>query len=134
MNPVIGWTLALIAAALAWQSCGWQGLVFAATVIVFWLLLQFSRALRAMKNAADAPLGHVDSAVMLNAKLKPGMSMLQLLNVTRSLGRKLSADPERYEWADASGAAVTVTLVKGRCTEWQLRRDAEADSGAPAAP
>ena len=62
MNPQIGWALAVVATALAWYQYGWQGVVLAISVIVFWLLLQFSRAIRAMKNAGAAPIGHVGSA------------------------------------------------------------------------
>ncbi|CAG0928668.1 hypothetical protein RHDC3_00830 [Rhodocyclaceae bacterium] len=123
MNPVLGWTLALIGAALAWRAYGWQGLLFAITVIVFWLLLQFNRALRVMKNAAGAPLGHVDSAVMLNAKLKRGMTLLQVLTLTKALGRKLSDSPESWSWADESGAAVTIVLRGGKLDTWTLTRD-----------
>ncbi|HEY0855911.1 MAG TPA: hypothetical protein VGE16_02575 [Albitalea sp.] len=126
MNPVVGWTLALAAAALAWLSYGWQGLVFAVTVIVFWLLLQFNRALRVMKNAADAPLGHVDSAVMLNAKLRRGLTLLQVLTLTKALGRKVSDAPESWSWADDSGAAVTVVLRAGKLDSWTLTRDGTA--------
>lgn len=122
MNPALGWALAALFAVLAWQQYGWQGLIFAFTATVFWLLLQFNRALRVMRNASRAPVGRVDSAVMLNAKLKPGMTLLQVLTLTESLGRKVSDRPERFEWADASGAGVVVTMVRGRCTGWELQR------------
>ncbi len=123
MNPALGWALAALFAALAWQQYGWQGLIFAASAIVFWLLLQLNRAMRVMRNASQAPVGHVGSAVMLHAKLKPGMTLLQVLTLTRSLGRKVSDHPERFEWTDASGASVVVTMARGRCTGWELRRD-----------
>jgi hypothetical protein len=58
--------------------------------------------------------------------LKPGITLMQIVAYTRSLGRKVSDDPERYEWADASGARVTVDVHKGRCTSWQLHRDGDA--------
>src|ERR1043165_9374576 len=100
MNPVLGWSLATVFVAIAWQQYGWQGVAFAASAIVFWLLLQFNRAIRVMKKAADSPMGRVDSAVMLHAWMKPGVTMMQIVQHTRSLGRKVSDDPERYEWAD----------------------------------
>jgi hypothetical protein len=131
MNPALGWALAALFAALAWQQYGWQGLIFAITAIVFWLLLQFNRALRVMKNASHAPVGRIDSAVVLHAKLKPGMTLLQVLALTKSLGRKVSADPERFEWADASGASVVVTMTRGHCTDWELRRVAPAPLDQP---
>jgi len=123
MNPIVGWALAAAALAAAWYSYRWPGLALAATVIVFWLLLQFNRALRVMKNASYAPVGHVDSAVMLNAKLKSGMTMLQVVGVTKSLGRKLSDAPETWAWVDASGATVTITLDGGKLTHWALTRE-----------
>jgi hypothetical protein len=132
MNPVLGWTLAAIFVALAWRQYGWQGVAFAVSAVVFWLLLQFNRAIRVMKSAAGAPVGRVDSAVMLHAKLQPGMRLMNVIQLTRSLGRKLSDDPERYEWVDDSGARVTLELRDGRCTAWQLHREGDAaDRGAP---
>ena len=45
-----------------------------------------------MRNAGSAPVGHVDSAVMLNAKLREGLQMLQVLALTKSLGRRVDSD------------------------------------------
>jgi hypothetical protein len=123
MNAALGWALAALLIAIAWSSYGWQGVAFAVTVVIFWLLLQFNRVVRLMKKAADSPIGHVSSAVMFHARLKPGMTLQQLIGQTRSLGRKVSDEPECYEWADASGAVVTVTLSKGRLSSWALRRE-----------
>ncbi|MFY7872070.1 MAG: hypothetical protein ACOVQL_06805 [Limnohabitans sp.] len=89
MSSVLGWGLAIAAIALAWLSYGWQGVVLAVTVVVFWLLLQFSRALRVMKQAAAAPVGQVPSTVMFNTKLRSGMTMMQVLPLTRSLGQRI---------------------------------------------
>ncbi|MFM7703598.1 MAG: hypothetical protein ACKO6D_01535, partial [Rubrivivax sp.] len=68
MSPWVGWALAAGALATGWLSYGWAGLVLAVTCIVFWLLLQFSRAMRVMRMAASRPVGTVDSAVMLHSK------------------------------------------------------------------
>jgi len=81
-RPVVGWSLAIAAVVAGYWSYGWPGLVLALTAIVFWLLLQFSRAMRVMRKAGNAPLGQVGSAVMLNAKLRPGMTMLEILPLT----------------------------------------------------
>jgi hypothetical protein len=123
MNAALGWALAALLIAIAWSSYGWQGVAFAVTVVVFWLLLQFNRALRVMRKAAEAPIGHVDSAVMLHARLKPGMSLQQVIGLTGSLGKKLGGEPECYEWADDSGAVVAVSFAKGRCLGGVLRRE-----------
>ena len=134
MNPILGWALAALLLALAWQSYGWQGVGVAASVIVFWLLLQFNRTLRVMKNAGGAPLGHVDSAVMLNAKLHAGMTMLQVVTLTKSLGRKLDAAGDTWAWGDAGGSEVTLHFERGRLSRFALDRSASAGSQADGAP
>jgi hypothetical protein len=122
MNPIVGWGLAVVAVAAGWWSYGWQGVVMALSVIVFWLLLQFSRALRAMKNAAQAPKGHVDSAVMLNAKLKPGMTLMQVITLTKSLGERIHEAPETWAWADDGHSRVTLVFERAKLSRWQLTR------------
>ncbi len=138
MNPVIGWALAAMGVAAGWQAYGWQGVVLAVTVIVFWLLLQFSRALRVMKDAAGSPLGSVPSAVMLNAKLKEGVRLLDILKLTRSLGERVGPppaqpkDPESFRWRDAAGDTVTVELQGGVLKRWTLQRQAPVEDATPA--
>jgi hypothetical protein len=122
MDARIGWALAGAAMAVGWFSYGWQGFVLALTVVVFWLLLQFSRALRVMRRAAQAPVGTAPSAVMLHAKLNKGMRMLDIVAINRSLGRKVRDEPETFAWCDESGAEVEVEFVKGRCIRWRLGR------------
>jgi hypothetical protein len=122
MNAAIGWGLAVLAVAIGYVQWDWQGVALAVTMVAFWMLLQFSRAMRAMRAAAQAPVGHVDSALMLHAKMRKGMRLVDILPLTRSLGRKLAEEPETYVWADASGARVTVVLRRGRCSEWRLER------------
>lgn len=134
MNPLLGWTLVLLAVVVGAYGYGWPGVVFAVTVIVFWLLLQFNRVLRTMRRASEAPVGQVASAVMLHAKLRPGMPMLQVVKFANSLGRRVSEQPEVWAWADASGARVAITFEGGRCQHWALTRTEEsgADSGPDA--
>ncbi|HRF84756.1 MAG TPA: hypothetical protein PLO34_10080, partial [Pseudoxanthomonas sp.] len=76
MNPIVGWGLAVVAIAAGYVGWGWRGVILGVTVIVFWLLLQFSRSLRVLKRAAGNPVGHVDSAVMLHSRLQAGMTLL----------------------------------------------------------
>ena len=124
MNPILGWAMALIALAAGWRGYGWPGIALALSVIVFWLLVQFNRSVKVMRNAAGAPIGHIDSAVMLNAKLSAGLPMLRVVTLTRSLGRRMADQPETWAWADASGSEVTVVFDKGRCKRWALTRPA----------
>jgi uncharacterized protein (DUF58 family) len=127
MNPFLGWTLALVALAAGWLSYGWPGVVMAGTIVAFWLILQFNRAVRVMKNANETPVGHVVSVVMLNAKLKAGMPMIQVVGLTRSLGKKVADTAETYLWTDAGGLELVVTFDNGRCKSWQLNRPAQMD-------
>lgn len=132
MNPVVGWGLAVIAVAVGYASYGWPGVVLAVTVVVFWLLLQFSRALRVMRQAAGRPIGVIDSAVMLHARLRPGLRLLDILPLTRSLGKKVADDPETFVWTDPGGDRVRVELRAGRCTAIALERASAAEPAAPA--
>ena len=75
-NPIVGWGLATLGIAAGYVGWGWPGVVLGITVLVFWLLLQFSRSLRVLKQAAGAPVGHVGSAVMLQSKLTAGMTLV----------------------------------------------------------
>ena len=124
MSAKLGWGLALLATALGYHFFGWRGVALAASGMVFWLLLQFSRAMRVMKAAAQSPVGTVPSAVMLNARLKAGLRLMDVLMLTRSLGEKLCDEPETYRWTDSSEVSVTVEFAKGHCVRWTLARPA----------
>ena len=126
MSPQLGWLLAAAGLAAGYRAYGWPGVMLAATVVVFWLLLQFSRALRALRKAGGAPVGSLRSAVMLHAKLRKGMTLPQVLAATGSLGEKMDAlaagAEESWRWRDAGGAVVTVHLKRGRVVDWSLLR------------
>ncbi len=124
MTPILGWLLAAALVVLAWFSYGWQGVLLAISAVVFWLLLQFSRAMRAMRQAGQAPVGHVDSAVMLNAKLQPGMTMLQVIGLTKSLGRRLASGDDHWAWSDEGGSTVTLQFQGGKLARFELDRPA----------
>jgi hypothetical protein len=138
MNPWLGLALVVAALGVGYQSYGWPGVALAFTVTVFWLLLQFGRMVRVMRSVTQAPVGQVASAVMLNAKLRKGLRLIDILPLTRSLGRQVSADPECWVWQDEGGAAVEIELRDGLLTRWTLRRtspaaqaDAEVHAAAP---
>ncbi len=125
MNTWMGWSLAATALVAGYASYGWRGVVLALSVVVFWLLLQFSRALRVMRLAAAAPVGMVPSAVMLHAQLGAGLRLMDIIKLTRSLGRKVRDEPETFAWRDESGAEVEIEFADGRCARWQLKRPPE---------
>jgi len=126
VNPVAAWGLAAAALVAGWFAYGWPGIVLAVSAIVFWLLLQFSRALRALRKAGAAPVGRVASAVMLQSRVRKGMTLVQVLALTGSLGERVvpPADgaEESWGWCDEGGVSVTVNLRGGRCTNWKLER------------
>jgi len=126
LNPVVGWALAVAGIAAGYVGWGWPGVLLGVTVLVFWLLLQFSRSLRVLQRAGRAPVGHVDSALMLHSRLKPGLSLMQVLVLTRSLGTRLSESPEAWGWADAGGARVRLEFDGGKLQRWTLQRADEA--------
>jgi len=124
------------AVVLAYRQFGWLGVAAIATGLVMWLLLHFTRMMAVLKRAANRPIGHVDSAVMLNARLKPGMTLLHVIAMTRALGRRESekdAQPEVFAWMDASDSRVTCTFVGGKLAQHVLFRPA-SHGDAPAAP
>lgn len=119
---------------LGYRFYGWAGVAAAAGGLVMWVLLHFTRMMQVLKRAANRPIGYVDSAVMLNARLKPGMTLLHVVAMTRALGERLSekdAQPEIFRWGDAGESKVTCTFVGGKLAHHELFRPAP-DAAAPA--
>ena len=122
--PVLG----VIGVVLAYRFYGWAGVAAAATGIVMWVLLHFTRMMKVLKRAANRPIGHVDSAVMLNAKLRPGMTLMHVVAMTRALGALQSAkdtQPEIFRWTDGGESYVTGTFVGGKLAHHELFRPGE---------
>ena len=112
-------------AALAYRSYGWSGIAVVVTFLVFGILLHFTRLMTILKRAANRPIGYVDSAVMLNAKLKPGATLMHVVAMTRALGLLKSAkdaQPEVFEWKDGTDSVVTCTFVNGKLAHHVLAR------------
>jgi hypothetical protein len=131
-SALASWGLIAAAIGAGWFGYGWRGVVLAITVIAFWLLLQFSRALRAMNKAAGAPVGRVASAVLLHSRLRQGMTLAGVLALTRSLGERIEpAGPgadEGWRWRDAGDVVVAVHLHGGKVASWTLSRPGDATS------
>ena len=111
--------------AAAWRSWGWPGVAAATGVLLMWLLLHFTRLMHVLKKAADRPIGYVGSAVMLNAKLRAGVTLLHVVAMTRALGEQLSAkdqQPEVFRWTDGTQSHVTCEFVNGKLARWSLFR------------
>jgi hypothetical protein len=115
----------LVLLGVAWHTYGWPGVALATGAIVMFLLLSLNRAMAVLRRAANRPVGHVDSAVMLNAKLKPGVSLMHVMALTRALGELRSpkdVQPEHYRWIDPGGSWVDAEFVEGKLREWTLTR------------
>lgn len=133
---------ALVGVAVAYREYGWPGVALAGGALLMWLLLHFNRLVQVLKRAAHQPIGHVGSAVMLNAKLKAGVSLLHVVAMTRSLGELASPkdqQPELFRWTDGSASYVTCEFLGGKLVQWELVRpaqgaDVQAKSPVPPAP
>ena len=129
--PILG----VVLVVGAWSAAGWPGVALVTGGILMWVLLHFNRMMTALKRAADRPIGYVDSAVMLNAKLKPGVNLLHVVSMTKALGELLSPkdqQPEIYRWTDTTDSHVTCEFNGGRLVKWELVRPAPGDSPAAA--
>ncbi|MGZ8261028.1 MAG: hypothetical protein ACXWUL_10840 [Caldimonas sp.] len=126
MDPRLGWLLAAVFAFASWLAYGAYGLAFAASAIVFWLLLTFTRAMRVMRNASRSPVGHVANAVMFHAGLERGMTMLQVVARTKSLGRRVEGSEDDWRWSDAAGASVVLHFERARLATWRIERPVES--------
>lgn len=118
----------------AWQTWGWMGVAMVVTGGVMWVLLYFTRLVYIMKRAAKRPIGYVDSAVMLNAKLKTGVNLMHVVALTRALGQLESekdAQPEIFSWRDGSHSVVRCTFVAGKLVSWTLERPADPPDKSP---
>jgi hypothetical protein len=132
--PVLG----ALVAALAWRGWGWPGVAMAVGGILMWMLLHFTRMMRVLQRASNRPVGWCDSAVMLNAKLRPGVNLLHVIALTRALGEQVSPkeqQPEIYRWTDGTASTVTCEFLRGKLVKWELLRPAaEVQQGETAAP
>ncbi|APW41308.1 hypothetical protein [Rhodoferax saidenbachensis] len=132
---------AVVLVVAGYRAYGWPGLALVAGGLVMWQLLHFTRMLHILKRAANRPIGHVDSAVMLHAKLAAGLPLLHVVAMTRALGQLESpkdTQPERYRWTDTAQSSVVCVFLGGKLQSWELTRPAPdgvmepTDSVAPA--
>ena len=134
--------LCLVLLGMAWRSYGWQGVAVVGGGLMMWLLLHYTRLITILKKAADRPIGSVGSAVMLNARLKPGVTLMHVVAMTHSLGALQSPrdeQPELFRWTDGSDSHVTCEFRGGKLVRWTLFRPPqepvpETSGGAAPAP
>ena len=124
-SKIIGLLAAVVFTVGAWRQFGWPGLALAAGGVVMWVLLHFTRLMSVLQKAANRPVGHVASAVMLNAKLKKGQTLMHVMAMTQSLGALQTpkdTQPEVFVWSDPGDSKVSCTFVNGQLQAWSLER------------
>ena len=132
----------VILVVMGFRSYGWRGVAAVGGGVVMWALLHFTRLMNVLRKAADRPIGHVGSAVMLNARLQAGVSLMHVVAMTRSLGALQSPEneqPEFYRWTDGTRSHVTCEFHNGKLVKWVLERpaapeDAQDGTAGSAAP
>jgi hypothetical protein len=123
--------LCLVLLGAAWRSYGWQGVAVVSGGLVMWLLLHYTRLITILKKAANRPIGFVGSAVMLNAKLKPGVTLMHVVAMTHSLGAQQSPrdeQPELFRWTDGTDSHVTCEFRGGKLVSWKLFRPSQTET------
>ncbi|MBX3611649.1 MAG: glycerate kinase [Hydrogenophaga sp.] len=129
--------IVLVAAFLlfwGYRQFGWGGVAGVSGALFLWLMLHVTRLMTVMQRAARRPIGYVDSAVMLNAKLRAGQSLFHVVALTRALGERQSAEgeqPEVYRWTDNGGSWVQARFQGGKLADWAMHRP-EATPAEPA--
>jgi hypothetical protein len=116
---------AVLLTAFAYRQYSWPGVAVAVGALVMWLLLHLTRTMQVLRKAANQPIGFVASAVMLNARLQPGVTLLHVIGMTKSLGQQLSppdVQPEVFRWTDEGQSHVTGTFLGGKLSTWELVR------------
>ena len=116
---------------MGYRHYGWPGVALVGGGLIMWQLLHFTRMLQVLKRAANRPIGHVDSAVMLHARLRAGLPLLHVVAMTRSLGQLESpkdTQPERFRWTDTSGSTVLCVFHGGKLQSWDLQRPSQDEA------
>ena len=115
----------IVFVAGAWHQYKWPGVAVATGAVVMWILLHFTRMVTVLSRASNRPVGHVDSAVMLNVKLREGVNLMHVIAMTKSLGVRLSeenAQPEIFKWTDPGDSFVICTFKAGKLQIWDMTR------------
>lgn len=136
LSKIIVATLIACTLVAAFVYYRWTGVLLVTSAWVLWSLMHVNRMILVLKRTADRPMGYVGSAVMLHARLKPGVTLLHVVAMTRALGELQSpkdTQPEMYRWTDGSQSHVTCEFLNGKLTQWALVRPEPVAASASAA-
>ena len=95
------------------------------TEVEFWLQTQFSRSMRMRRQAKESPIGRVDDVVMLHSKPKPDLHLLDVMPLTRNLGKMVADVTDTFVRTDASDERLRVEFSQDRFNAFALKRIAE---------
>jgi hypothetical protein len=127
--------LCAIALAAGWAAWRWAGVALVGGGVLMWALLHVTRMMKVLQGAANRPKGRVGSAVMLNAKLKKGNTLLHVMALSKTMGDLLTApnaQPEVFRWTDGTDSTVTCTFLNGKLAQWELVRPVPPEAaGSP---
>lgn len=115
--------LAVAALFAGGWAMGWPGVILVLSVLVFLLMLQFTKLMRTMKRMGAAPLGQTGSCLMLNSRLHAGLPLLQVLELAGSLGEAVAGEKNRYRWRDPAGDELQLQFDSAsRLQHWTFTR------------
>lgn len=103
------------------RSFGWVGVIAVIAIFVIICALQFYRIFKLIATIQHAPEGVTQNAVWLSKQIKPGMSLVKVVQRARALGKKISDSPEIYIWQDSSHC-LEVTLTDMRIIDIQIKK------------
>ncbi|THU01467.1 glycerate kinase [Lampropedia puyangensis] len=120
------WLVAAVSVLMVgYYNRGWAGFMLVLGAVVFFILLHLTRVMKILKVASGTPKGRISSAIMLNSKLKQGMTLLQVVQLTRAIG-EVQGDPNApqvcHRWTDPGGAWVDAVFVNSKLQNWQFGR------------
>lgn len=127
IKSLLLWCAVIAVVLLSFRRWGWPGVALSTGILMMWVLLYVNRLMWVIRRASKRPKGHVDSAVMFNAQLRTGRSLMKVTAQAQALGETLPTGDdglERYRWSDESASSVTCVFRRGKLVSWQLDRPA----------
>ncbi len=127
----------VVVVTAAYVLYDWHGVALAATALVTWVLWQLSRFMKVMRTAANRPMGQVGSATALQARLRTGMPLLEVITFAKSLGKPLTPEgqqPEEFAWTDDGQTQLRCVFQDGKLLRWKREQLQGESAGPPADP
>lgn len=108
MTPLWQALAALAALFLGGALLGWPGVVLVLAGVMAVLMARFLRLMRVVRLTAEGPTGVVADTTALQAQLRLGMALVDVLARAGSAGEPVPEAVRTYRWRDAGGAQLTL--------------------------